>query len=57
MGAVVDVNTGGLVSLSGIPAKYWDRAAKGYTMGFEMGQLNQKALGKVSAVKAKLPKK
>jgi hypothetical protein len=47
---------GGIVGLSGIPAAYWDAAAKGYTMGFEMGMANKKAIG-VSAVKAKMPKK
>jgi hypothetical protein len=56
MGATVDAN-GGLVSLSGIPAAYWDKAAAGYVSGFEMGKLNQKAVGQVSAVKAKIPKK
>ena len=56
MGATID-NTGGLVSLSGIPVAYWDKAAEGYVAGFEMGKLNQKAIGAVSAVKAKMPKK
>ena len=55
MGATID-STGGLVSLSGIPVAYWDKAAEGYVAGFEMGKLNQKAIG-VSAVKAKMPKK
>ena len=56
MGATVN-STGGLVSLSGIPVAYWDKAAEGYVAGFEMGKLNQKAVSKVSAVKAKMPKK
>lgn len=56
MGATVDAG-GGILSLSAIPAAYWDRAAQGYTMGFEMGKVNQKALPKPSAVKAKLPPK
>jgi hypothetical protein len=47
---------GGIVGLSGIPVAYWDAAAQGYTMGFEMGMANKKALG-VSAVKAKMPKR
>lgn len=47
---------GGIVGLSGIPVAYWDAAAQGYTMGFEMGMVNKKAIG-VSAVKAKMPKK
>lgn len=56
MGATVDMN-GGIVALSGIPIAYWDRAARGYTMGFEMGKVNTKDINNVSAVKAKLPKK
>ena len=56
MGATID-STGGLVSLSGIPVAYWDKAAEGYVAGFEMGKLNQKAIGAVSAVKATMPKK
>ena len=55
MGATVTPE-GGIVGLSGIPAAYWDSAAQGYTMGFEMGMANKKAMG-VSAVKAKMPKK
>ena len=55
MGATVDTG-GGLVAISGIPVEYWDKAAEGYVSGFEMGKLNQKGL-KVSAVKAKMPKK
>jgi hypothetical protein len=57
MGATINAD-GGLVSLSGIPVAYWDKAAEGYVAGYEMGKLNQKAVGsKVSAVKAKMPKK
>jgi hypothetical protein len=56
MGATIN-SDGGLVSLSGIPVMYWDKAAEGYVAGFEMGKLNQKAVSKVSAVKAKMPKK
>jgi hypothetical protein len=57
MGATINAE-GGLVSLSGIPVVYWDKAAEGYVAGYEMGKLNQKAVGsKVSAVKAKMPKK
>ena len=57
MGATISAD-GGLVSLSGVPAAYWDKAAKGYVAGFEMGKINQKGLKlqKPSAVKAKLPK-
>ena len=55
MGATMDPN-GGIVGISGIPVAYWDAAATGYTMGFEMGMVNKKAVG-VSAVKAKMPKK
>jgi len=55
MGAAITPE-GGVVGLSGIPVAYWDAAAQGYTMGFEMGQANKKALG-VSAVKAKMPKR
>lgn len=58
MGATVSAD-GGLVSLSGIPVAYWDKAAEGYVAGFEMGKMNQKGLTlkKPSAVKAKIPKK
>ena len=57
MGATLSAD-GGLVSLSGIPVAYWDKAAEGYVAGFEMGKINQKGLKlqKPSAVKAKLPK-
>jgi hypothetical protein len=55
MGASI-TQDGGIVGLSGIPVAYWDAAAKGYTMGFEMAQANKKAIT-VSAVKAKMPKK
>jgi hypothetical protein len=55
MGASVTPE-GGIVGLSGIPVAYWDAAAKGYTMGFEIAQANKKAIT-VSAVKAKMPKK
>jgi hypothetical protein len=55
---------GGLISLSGIPTAYWDRAAAGYASGYEFGRLDKKSVGqksltldKVSAVKAKMPKK
>jgi hypothetical protein len=44
-----------LISLSGIPVAYWDRAAQGYTMGYQMGLTNKKAPVKPSAVKAKIP--
>ena len=53
MGATLDAG-GGIASLSAIPAAYWDRAAQGYTMGFEMGKVNKKGVS-VSDVKAKLP--
>ena len=58
MGATVNAD-GGLLSLTGIPAAYWDKAAEGYVAGFEMGKMNQRALSlkKPSAVKAKMPKK
>jgi hypothetical protein len=58
MGATINAD-GGLVSLSGIPVAYWDKAAEGYVAGFEMGKMNQKglALKQPSAVKAKMPKK
>lgn len=56
MGATVDPGTGGLVSLSGVPVEYWDRAARGYASGYEFGKMGQKA-ARVSAVKALLPKK
>ena len=55
MGATVNAD-GGLVSLSGIPVAYWDKAAAGYVAGFEMGKLNQKGLAKTSAVKKLVPK-
>lgn len=55
MGATVDAG-GGILSLSAIPAAYWDRAAQGYTMGFEMGKANTKSVAP-SAVKALLPAK
>jgi len=47
---------GGLVSLSGIPVEYWDRAAAGYASGYEFGKIGQKDI-RVSAVKAKMPRK
>jgi hypothetical protein len=34
---------GGLVSLSGIPVEYWDRARDGYVAGYEMGKVGQKS--------------
>ena len=55
MGAVFDA-TGTLVSLSGIPIEYWDRAAEGYVLGYEMGKAGQKAVTK-SAVVQYMPKK
>ena len=57
MGATLSAD-GGLVSLSGVPAAYWDKAAEGYVAGFEMGKINQKGLKlqKPSSVKAKMPK-
>jgi hypothetical protein len=47
---------GGLVSLSGIPVEYWDRAAAGYAAGYEFGKVGQKSV-RVSAVVAIMPKK
>jgi hypothetical protein len=44
---------GGLISLSGIPVEYWDRAAAGYASGYEFGKIGQKDIKK-SAV---IPKK
>jgi hypothetical protein len=55
MGAAVTPE-GGVVGLSGVPVAYWDAAAQGYTMGFEMAQANRKSIS-TSAVKAKMPKK
>lgn len=55
MGAGFDTG-GGLVSLSGIPVEYWDKAAEGYVTGYEFGKMGQKT-ARVSAVKALLPKK
>jgi hypothetical protein len=55
MGAAVTPE-GGLVGLSGVPVAYWDAAAQGYKMGFEMAQANKKDII-VSAIKAKMPKK
>lgn len=49
MGATTNTD-GGLVSLSGIPVEYWDRAAQGYVAGYAMGQVNKKAV-MVSKVK------
>lgn len=54
MGATVSPENG-LLSLSGIPIEYWDRAAKGYAAGYEFGKLNQKAARK-SAILKHLPK-
>jgi len=54
MGATFDPATGGLVSLSGIPVKYWDKAAEGYVLGYEFGKAGQKSINK-SAVKTKMP--
>ena len=57
MGAIFDAN-GGLVSLSGIPVEYWDAAAEGYALGFEIGKAGQKDIKpSVSAVKKFMPKK
>ena len=56
MGATVGVD-GGPIALSGIPVIYWDKAAEGYASGYEFGKMNQKDMNKISAVKAKLPKK
>ena len=47
---------GGLVTLSGIPVEYWDRAAAGYAAGYEFGLVGKKA-NAVSAIVAKMPKK
>lgn len=55
MGATFDAS-GGLVSLSGIPVEYWDRAAYGYAAGYEFGKVGQKSF-KASAVVAVMPKK
>lgn len=55
MGASFDTG-GGLVSLSGIPVEYWDRAAAGYAAGYEFGKIGQKSI-RVSAVVAIMPKK
>ena len=55
MGATFDAG-GGLISLSGVPVEYWDRAAAGYASGYEFGKIGQKDVG-VSAVKAKMPKR
>lgn len=46
---------GGLVDVTGIPVDYWDAAAAGYVVGYEMGKAGQKA-ARVSAVKKYLPK-
>src|SRR3989304_1527413 len=37
MGAIFDLN-GGLVAVSGIPIEYWDKAAEGYAIGYELGK-------------------
>jgi hypothetical protein len=56
MGATFDPATGGLVSLSGIPVEYWDKAAEGYALGWEIGKAGQKSIAK-SAVLKYMPKK
>ena len=56
MGATIDPTTGALISLSGIPVEYWDRAARGYVAGYAFGKVGQKSI-RVSAVKAVMPKK
>jgi hypothetical protein len=55
MGAGFDME-GNLISLSGIPVEYWDKAAEGYVVGYEFGKAGQKSV-KPSAVKAVMPKK
>jgi hypothetical protein len=60
MGATFDTNTGGLISLSGIPVEYWDKAAEGYALGYELGKAGQKAIAASpvkSAVIKYMPKK
>ena len=56
MGATTEPNTGVLIGLDKIPVEYWDSAARGYVMGFDLGKLGQKAV-KRSAVAAVIPKK
>jgi hypothetical protein len=58
MGAGFDIE-GNLVDLSGIPVEYWDKAAEGYALGYELGKIGQKDVaGKaVSAVIKFMPKK
>ena len=55
MGATFDAG-GGLISLSGVPVEYWDRAAAGYASGYEFGKIGQKDIGK-SAVLKIMPKR
>jgi hypothetical protein len=58
MGAVFNPDTGGLVALSGIPVEYWDKAAEGYVLGFEIGKAGQKDVKpSVSSVKKYMPLK
>jgi hypothetical protein len=49
MGATVDAG-GGVVGLSGIPVAYWDAAADGYAMGYEMAQANKRAVNQSAIV-------
>lgn len=59
MGAAFTAD-GGLVSVSGIPIDYWDRAADGYVAGYALGKLGQKGgIGPTtdSAVKRFMPSK
>lgn len=56
MGAIFDPTTGGLVDISGIPVEYWDTAAEGYVLGYEIGLMGKKAPKKVSAVASIKPK-
>lgn len=51
MGATFDPTSGGLVSLSGIPVEYWDKAAEGYVLGYEFGKMGQKSINKSAVVK------
>lgn len=57
MGATMDPNTEDLISLSGIPVAYWDRAAEGYVAGYEFGKMGQKGITSKSAVLKVMPKK
>jgi hypothetical protein len=57
MGATIAPD-GGLVSLSGIPVRYWDTAAEGYCTGYDLAGVGKKDLvKKESAVKPLIPKK